>query len=94
MARERELLEMARAALGLQRLPEAGAALERHQREFPAGQLAEERESLAVQLLLSQGEVEQARARAGRFHARYPGSIFWPSMEQQLEEAARRREGP
>ncbi len=89
IARERELLEMARAALGLQRLPEARVALEQHRRAFPTGQLAEERDSLTVQLLIALGELDEARAAAAWFHANHPASIFWPSMEQQLDQAAR-----
>ncbi len=87
LAEERGLLDIARTALGMRRFPEAQSALEKHQRFYPHGQLSEERESLAVQLLVSVGSIEQARARAVRFHERYPTSIFWPSMQEMLSRA-------
>jgi hypothetical protein len=90
LSSERSLLDIARTALGLGRLPEAQAALEKHRQLYPRGQLAEERESLAVQVLVSLGALKQARAQAARFHARYPASIFWPSMREMLSKAGER----
>jgi hypothetical protein len=72
---ERVLIDAARAALQLQRGPQAGldAVLE-HQLAFPQGQLSEEREAIAVQLLLRSGRLEEARARFEAFKRDYPAS--------------------
>ncbi len=55
---------------------EALAALDRHAREFPNGQMAAEREFLAVRLLRSLGRESDARARADSLAARYPSSPY------------------
>ncbi len=52
------------------------AALDRHAREFPSGQMAAEREFLAVRLLRSLGRESDARARADALATRYPSSPY------------------
>lgn len=94
IAREQQLLEMARSALGLQRLAEAERALAQHRRDFPAGRLAEERDSLVIQLLVAQGRLDAARAAAARFHAAHPNAISWASLQRLLAEAAAAKERP
>lgn len=82
---ERKLVEMARTALSRGKADAALAALRRHQRSFPRGELAEERDSLLVSVLVALHEVEQARASAARFHREYPHSLFGPSVDQSLQ---------
>jgi hypothetical protein len=84
LAAERKLVEMARTALGRGQTDGALAALRRHARVFPTGQLAEERESLLVQALVVKGDFPQARAQATRFARRYPHSLFSPVVEQAV----------
>lgn len=81
LAAERALLERARAALA--RGDAAGAldAVDRHAARFPRGRLAEEREVLAVQALASAARVDEARARAARFHRDHPKSAFAPAVD-------------
>ena len=82
---EAQLLQRALATLG--RSP--GDALEVlgvHQRRFPSGALAQEREVLAVDALLRLGRREEARARAARFAEAYPGSAHRRRVEALLGE--------
>ena len=85
LAAERRLLDAARAALvagdpgiGLERLT-------RHARQFPSGALAEERTALTVDALVAAGRHDDAKRRAEAFYARYPGSIFAPSVGAALQ---------
>jgi hypothetical protein len=59
--------------------------LSRHTRQFPRGALAEEREALAVDALVATGRYQEARRRADAFRARYPGSLFAPSVAAALQ---------
>lgn len=81
---ERKLVEMARTSLARGQTAAALAALRRHRRVFPEGQLAEERDSLWVAALVAQGDHAQARAQAARFQGRYPHSLFGPMVEQAI----------
>jgi hypothetical protein len=85
LAAERRLLEEARAALARGDGRSALAAADRHARTFPAGQLAEERESVRVRALVASGRLDEARARAERFRRRYPQSIFLPAIASTLD---------
>jgi hypothetical protein len=75
-AAERALIEKIHSALG--RGDPAGAlvAVGEHEKQFPGGSHADEREALAVQALSRQGRMDEARARADRFRKRFPGSFF------------------
>jgi TolA-binding protein len=84
LAAERKLIETARTALARGRIDGALAALHRHVRSFPRGQLAEERESLFVQALVAKGHFALARQRALRFEKQYPRSLFQPVVEESL----------
>jgi len=84
LAAERKLIEMARTALARGRTDLALAAIRRHARSFPTGQLAEERDSLLVQALVAKGEHAQAHERAARFHQQHPQSLFAPVVDQAL----------
>lgn len=85
LASERALLDVARSAFGRGESDEALAALARHEKLFPGGQLAEEREALAVRSLVLAGRASEARARANRFRKRYPTSVMLPAVEASLD---------
>jgi hypothetical protein len=81
---ERSLIEMARAALGRGKAESALAALRRHARQFPSGELTEEREGLLVQALVAAQKYDQAREKAEQFKKRYPRSLFTPVVDQAV----------
>jgi hypothetical protein len=80
LAEERVELETARVAMTRARWDEAAAALDRHARLFPNGQLTEERDSLHVVLLAERGQGTRAREAAARFERLYPTSLFLPAV--------------
>ena len=84
LAAERSLLDIARSAFGRGEGDAALAALARHERAFPNGQLAEEREALAVRCLVLTSRADEARARGARFRRRYPTSVMLPAVEAAL----------
>ncbi|WP_437758624.1 tetratricopeptide repeat protein [Sorangium sp. So ce1389] len=75
LLRESNLIDRARAA-ATQNPDAALSAVAEHQREFPAGRLAEEREYVAIRALMRLGRVDEARARADAFLARYPSTSY------------------
>jgi hypothetical protein len=81
LAREREILDIARTALGRGDGAHALEAIDRHAREFPRGQMTEEREAIAVQALAKLGRGDEAEARATRFRKRYPNSVLLPVID-------------
>ena len=84
LARERALLDLARAA-GSQGEPARVFELtERHRAQFARGKLAEEREALAIRALLSLGRTSEARTRAEAFHLAYPNSLLAPAIDSAL----------
>lgn len=76
LSRERELIDVARAALARGRADVALEAVERHRRSFPTGKLREERDAVGVQALLAAGRREEAEEAAKRFHRSYPSSLM------------------
>ncbi len=86
LAAERTLLDIARTALTRGDASSAATALERHAREFPRGALSEDREVLRIQVLLAQGDREEAQAAAQRFEAQYPRSFALPALKASLGE--------
>jgi hypothetical protein len=84
LAVEQALVERARSALVRSRPADALAALDQHERRFPDGKLAEEREAIRVLALAADGEHEQARKSAKRFRKRYPRSLLLPAVEGAL----------
>ncbi len=84
LASERALIDMARTAVARGQGEAALPALGRHEKEFPRGRLAEEREWLAVQALVQTGATDQARQRAGRFREAFPHSLMLPALDQVL----------
>lgn len=81
---ERLLIERARSALARADASAAWSALSQHERRYRNGVLAEEREALAVQTLVSLDRREEARRRAQRFHAEFPHSLFGPVVDRVL----------
>ena len=60
------------------------ALANQHARLYPSGLLAQERETVAISALESLGRSAEARARAERFRAAYPGSAYWPRIQHLL----------
>ncbi len=85
LSSERLLLEGARTALARDDGAAAMVSLDRHATKFPNGELAEEREALAIQALVSMGRRDEARSRATRFQARYPLSMFAAAVDAALQ---------
>ncbi|HLK41360.1 MAG TPA: hypothetical protein VKU41_31635 [Polyangiaceae bacterium] len=85
LAAERAILDRARASLASNDGKRALALTEDHARRYPLGLLGEEREAIAIQALVLEGRYDEARARAARFEARSPNSLFHPAVEATLE---------
>ncbi len=85
LAAEREVLDVGRAALARGRAKDALEAAKNHAKQFPSGQLVEEREVLAIQALRLQGSKTEASARAAAFVKRYPSSIYASALEEPKE---------
>ncbi|WP_437691887.1 hypothetical protein [Sorangium sp. So ce176] len=86
LLRESNLIDRARAAAA-QDPGAALAAVSEHQREFPAGRLVEEREYVAIRALMRLGRVDEARARAGSFLARYPSTSYADRVNRAVNAA-------
>lgn len=57
---------------------------ERHAQQFPRGVLAQEREFIAIEALLSLGRSREAASRATRFRADFPGSAHLRRLDMLL----------
>lgn len=84
LGKERVLLDLARSALNAQDVLKALAAVEAHAAQYPSGQLVEEREALAVQVLIKGGRRDEALRRMKSFSARFPDSPLVPALEALL----------
>jgi hypothetical protein len=84
LSAERALLDAARGALEREDGAAALASTNEHQRRFPEGILAQEREAMAVRALAMLGRTDEARARAVHFRARFPGSVLTPALESSI----------
>ncbi len=82
--RERAALDTARTAVLRNQPAAALTILERSAREFPHGQLADERDAIIVQALVAQGRFDQARERAAEFDRAHPGSMLRAAVRQAL----------
>ena len=78
LSAERALLEVARAAMAKGDLPATFTALEKHERDFAKGRLAEEREALFIQALHAAGRETEAASRTERFNKQFPDSLLAP----------------
>lgn len=84
LGRERASLEVARTAITRGDFDPAASAIARHSREFPDGQLAEEREAMRVQVLVGQRRFDEARAAATRFREQFPRSLLQQSVNSAI----------
>lgn len=84
LARERALLDIARADAAHGDPAQALNTAEQHRHQFPQGRLAEEREALAIRALLSLGHRREAEARARAFRTAYPHSFLTSVLESAL----------
>jgi hypothetical protein len=82
-ATELRLLEPARSSLSRGDYAAALAALGQHRREFPDGQLSQEREALRVRALWGLGQKPAAMAAASAFRKRYPRSPLLSWLKDQ-----------
>lgn len=82
---ELELIQQAEAARADR--TRALDLLQEHEHLYPAGVLAQEREALAIELLIGVGERERAESRAARFSKEHPGSAHLPRVRALLERA-------
>lgn len=80
LAQERALVEGARSALARGRPADALVAADRHAKEFPRGQLVEEREVLAITALISLGRTGEAGTRRVAFFKKFPNSLLVPPL--------------
>lgn len=86
LQREAALIEAARAALSARELAAADAALLTHQKEFPRGQLAEERDALRIRACLARGDDHAASAEAKQFLNHYPNSALRSQIAALITE--------
>jgi len=86
LGRERAILDEARSALRDGDGPRARGLLMRHETMFPHGILAEEREAIAVRVLVACDERDAAAVRAAEFHQRFPESPLAASVDSSLRE--------
>ena len=86
LAEELALLEAARAELD-RRPGSALSLLARHEREFPRGTLAVEREFLTVSALVRLGRRREAETQAAALRARSPGSLYEQRLDAILGDA-------
>lgn len=82
---EAQLVEHARVALRTGTPEAAIRTLMAHERRFPAGQLAEERDVLLVEAYLAAGKLELARKRLDDYTATYPAGLH----KQRAADAGR-----
>jgi len=90
LAREVPLIDAGRAELATAP-SRALALLETHRREFPHGQLAAEREFLAVQALLQMNHMAEAKKRATELENHYPTSSYAARAVRLIEDAEAQR---
>jgi hypothetical protein len=81
---ELRLLRPAQMALGRSSFANALALVDEHQRRFPSGHLAEEREALRVKALLGLDRREEARRVAAAFRERFPNSALLARIQAML----------
>lgn len=84
-ATELSLLEPARSSISRGDYAAALSALSQHRREFPNGQLSQEREALRVRALWGLGQKPAALAAASAFRKRYPRSALLSWLKAQGE---------
>jgi len=83
-AMELRVLQPAQQAVARQDFASALAAIAEHQRRFPSGRLAEEREALRVKALLGLGRSEDAQRAGVAFRKHFPRSALGRRMDGML----------
>ena len=83
-AMELLLLQPALEAVARRDFATSLSAIAAHQRRFPAGQLAEEREGLRVKALLGLGRIPEARHAGALFRERFPQSALLGQVQELL----------
>jgi hypothetical protein len=86
-ATELHLLEPARSNISRGDYAAALTAIAQHRREFPNGQLSQEREALRVRALWGLGQKPSAMAAARAFRKRYPHSSLLSWMKDQGDQS-------
>jgi outer membrane protein assembly factor BamD (BamD/ComL family) len=84
-AMELRVLQPAQRALARKDYASALASVAEHQRRFPSGRLAEEREALRVKALLGLGRDTEAKRAGTAFRTRFPQSALGGRMDEMLE---------
>ncbi|MBL8920202.1 MAG: hypothetical protein JNJ54_15150 [Myxococcaceae bacterium] len=84
LGRERVLLDLARSSLASRDTARALAAVQSHESQFPSGQLVEEREALAVQILWAGGRQDEATRRLHAFSLKFPDSPLRSSLDAMM----------
>jgi hypothetical protein len=79
-ARELRLLQPARQAVSAGSFASALSSIAAHERRFPNGRLAEEREALRVKALRGLGRADDARRAAAEFRRQFPRSVLSSQM--------------
>ncbi len=83
-AMELRVLQPAQQAVARKDFASALVAIAEHQRRFPSGRLAEEREALRVKALLGLGRSEDAQRAGAGFRKHFPRSALGGRMDKML----------
>jgi len=83
-AMELRVLQPAQQAVARQDFVSALATIREHQRRFPSGKLAEEREALRVKALLGLGRFQEARRAGAAFRTHFPHSALLGRIDAML----------
>ena len=83
---EVKLVQRAQDALRSSRPAEALALCNDHAKRFPNGMVTQECEVIAVEALVKTGRKDEARKRADRFKARFPGSAAIRRLDVLLND--------
>jgi len=84
LQRERALLDTARMQAAAGEAELVLGVIKRHREQFPEGRLAEERDALEIQALLTLRRLPEAQELAKGFHDRYPTSMLSGAIEPAL----------
>lgn len=79
------LIDRARIALRRRLVDEALVALMQHERRFPEGQLAEERDVLLVEAYVDKGDPRLAERRIQRYRKNYPAGTYRSRVDRAEE---------
>jgi hypothetical protein len=86
-ALELQVLQPARQAVAQGHFAGALGTIAEHQRKFPTGKLAEEREALRVKALVGLGRTAEAQRAGAAFRARFPRSALLGRIDEMLGNA-------